>query len=372
MIPYGRQSIDDDDVAAVVRALRSDWLTQGPEVAAFEQRLVDRTGARHAVAFSSGTAALHAAAAVAGLGPGDIVGTTPLTFVASANAARYVGATVELLDIDPATYGPDPTAVHDGLDALVAVHYAGLPVDLSRLVHRPRVVIEDAAHAIGAHTPSGPVGNCAHSDMTCFSFHPVKTVTTGEGGAVTTNSDELAQALRTFRHHGIRPGVDPAEPWAYDIASIGHNLRITDLQCALGSSQLGKLDGFVARRNELADRYRSLLGGHGDVVLPPAAAPGFGHAYHLFAVRVPNRAQVYAAMREQGIGVQVHYVPVHHLSAYASDALAPERFPVTEQVYAGLLSLPLYPTLSEAEQDQVVAALEQSLAQTTSGERRAG
>ena len=354
MIPYGRQSVDDDDIAAVVEVLRGDWLTQGPAVERFEAALREVTGARHAVALANGTAALHAACWAAGLGPGDVVAVPALTFAASANAARYVGADVRLLDIDPDTLNLDPVAVPGDVDALVAVHYAGLPVALERLGHRPRVVIEDAAHAIGATTPSGPVGACAHSDLCCFSFHPVKTVTTGEGGAVTTNDDELAERVRRFRHHGIVPTPE-AGGWSYDIPELGHNLRITDLQCALGTSQLAKLERFVVRRNELAERYRALLAGS-PVVLPPAAPPGTRHGHHLFPVRVPDRRATYDALRGAGIGVQVHYVPVHHLSAYAG-AAPPEGLPATDDAYAGLLSLPLFPDLTEADQDRVVAEL---------------
>lgn len=357
MIPYGRQQIDDDDAASVLKVLRGDWLTQGPTVAEFEDRLTELTGAQHAVAFSSGTAALHAAAVVGDLGPGDTVATSPLTFVASANAARYVGARLTLIDIDEATYNLAPSAITEDVDGLIAVHFAGLPMRLEQLASRPRVVIEDAAHALGAVTEHGPVGNCAHSDMCCFSFHPVKAVTTGEGGAVTTNSAELARRLRSFRHHGVRPLDDPDQPWAYDVETLGFNYRITDVQCALGLTQLAKLESFVARRNELADRYRELLADFDGLVLPPGAPEGSRHAYHLFAVRVPDRARVFTEMRRRGIGVQVHYVPVHHFSSFADLGLTAEMFPVTERVYGGLLSLPLFPALTESEQDQVVAAL---------------
>lgn len=357
MIPYGRQSVDQNDVDAVTAALSSDWLTQGPTVERFEAALTAATGALHAVAFSSGTAALHAAALAAGLGPGDVVATPALTFVASANAARYVGADVHLVDISEDTYCVDPAAVPADADVLVAVHYAGLPVQLSRLSRRPRVVIEDAAHAIGAVTDSGPVGNCAHSDMCCFSFHPVKTVTTGEGGAVTTNSAELAEALRRVRHHGIRPSTDPERPWAYDIDQLGFNYRLTDIQSALGISQLARLEQFVLRRNEIADRYRRELDAVDPVVLPPEAPPGTRHAYHLFAIRVPARAEAYAALRAAGIGVQVHYVPVHHLSAYADLGVGAGDLPVTERVYAGLLSLPIFPAMTADEQTAVIRAV---------------
>jgi UDP-4-amino-4,6-dideoxy-N-acetyl-beta-L-altrosamine transaminase len=359
VIPYGRQLVDDDDVAAVVAVLKGDWLTQGPAVASFEQALVEVTGARHAVAFSSGTAALHAAALAAGLGPGDHVATSPLSFAASAACATYVGATPTFVDIDPQTLNADPRAVGDDVDAFVAVHYAGLPLDLASLPRRPRVVIEDAAHAIGASTPDGPVGSCARSDLCCFSFHPVKTVTTGEGGAVTTNDDELADALRRVRHHGIvRSATDG--PWDYVIPEVGFNFRLTDLQAALGTSQLAKLDRFVARRNELADRYRTLLADL-PLELPPAAPTGFRHAYHLFAVRVPDRRRTYDELRAAGIATQVHYVPIYRHPAYAGPGDDATRFPETERAYARLLSLPLFPALRDDEQDQVVAALASAL-----------
>jgi UDP-4-amino-4,6-dideoxy-N-acetyl-beta-L-altrosamine transaminase len=351
VIPYGHQSIDDDDIAAVVDALRSEWLTQGPKVAEFETNLARTVGARHAVAFSSGTAALHGACAAAGLGAGDRVVTSPLSFAASANCARYVGAGVDFVDIDPSTLNLDLALVPD-CDALVAVHFAGLPADLGSLKSRPRVVIEDAAHALGAATPDGPVGNCAHSDLCCFSFHPVKTITTGEGGAVTTNDDAFAERLRTFRHHGIRP-VPERGGWAYDVEEIGFNYRLTDLQAALGTSQLRKLPAFVARRNALADRYRSRLAAL-DVDLPPAAPEGRRHAYHLFPVQVADRRRVFDGMRAAGIGVQVHYEPVYRLSAYHGD---PARFPHTEAVTSRILSLPMYPGLTDCQQDHVVTAL---------------
>ena len=358
MIPYGRQSVDDDDIAAVVAVLKGDWLTQGPQVAEFEDAFAARVGARHAVAFANGTAALHGACAAAELGPGQVLATSTLSFVASANCARYVGADVRLLDIDPRTLNLDPRALPDDLDALVAVHYAGLPVDLNQLVHRPRVVIEDAAHAVGATTPDGPVGNCAHSDLCCFSFHPVKTMTTGEGGMVTTNDDALAQRLRRFRHHGIEPRPDQGG-WAYDVVELAYNARLTDLQAALGTSQLSKLHRFLDRRQALADRYDFLLADL-PVVRPPHAPAGFRHGLHLYPVRVARRAEVYAAMRDAGVGVQVHYVPIHQLSVSRPVV---GSFPNADAVYAELLSLPLFPDLTQTEQDEVVAALGAALAQ---------
>jgi dTDP-4-amino-4,6-dideoxygalactose transaminase len=352
MIPYGRQSIDDDDIAAIVEVLHGDWLTQGPAVEGFEHDLARTVGATHAIAFSSGTAALHAACAAADLGPGDVVATSALTFSASAACARFVGSTVRLLDIDPDTLNIDPTSVQVGLSALVAVHFAGLPMDLSELHNRPRVVIEDAAHAIGASTPDGPVGNCAHSDMCCFSFHPVKTVTTGEGGAVTTNSDGLAARLRRFRSHGT--SRTPAEgPWAYEVVELAPNYRLTDIQAALGRSQLRKLGMFLDRRDQIAAQYRGALSGL-PVVLPPEAAPGFRHGRHLFPVRIGDRRRVYDELRAQGIGVQVHYVPMYRHPVYRAD---PAEYPATETAYGGLLSLPLYPGLTERDQEFVIDRL---------------
>jgi dTDP-4-amino-4,6-dideoxygalactose transaminase len=355
VIPYGRQCVDEDDVAAVAEVLRGDWLTAGPGVRAFEDAVADRVGARFAVAYSSGTAGLHGAAAAAGLGPGDLVATPSLTFVASANCARYVGADVTFVDIEESTMNLDPSAVPDTADALIAVHFAGLPFDLSRLERRPRVVIEDAAHALGAVGPLGPIGNCAASDMCVFSFHPVKPVTSAEGGMVTTNSAELAERLRRFRNHGMHgAGNSAEEPWAYRIDDMAMNYRLSDVHAALGRSQLAKLDRFTERRGQLSRRYDEVL--DGTLVRTPARAPeGQVHARHLYPVRVPNRLHVYKAMRSTGIGVQVHYVPVHRQPLYAAEATTP--LPITETVYGELLSLPLHPALTDEDQDRVAEAL---------------
>ncbi len=340
--------------------LRGDWLTQGPTIAAFEEAVAESVGARHGVAFSSGTAALHAAMIAACIGPGAVVTTSPLTFVASANCARYVGADVALVDIDPRTLLMDLDAVPaTGCDALVAVHYAGLPLDLSTLTRRPRVVIEDAAHALGAITPDGPVGNCAHSDMCMFSFHPVKHITTGEGGMITTNSAETAEKLRRARNHGLVPKPEVGG-WYYEVEDTGFNYRMTDIQAALGCSQLSRLAGFVERRNKLAERYRHMLAGL-PVQLPEAAAPGALHAYHLFPVRVDGRDEVYRQLRDRGIGVQVHYVPVHHHPVFAHLAPGGAGFPEADRAYQRLLSLPLFPGLSELDQDRVVEELSAAL-----------
>lgn len=358
MIPYGHQSIDQSDVDAVAAVLRGDWLTQGPAVKAFERELAEITGARYAVTFANGTAALHGAVAAAGLGAGNTVATSPLSFAASATSALMVGAAVTFVDIEEDTWNLDPDRVPPDCDALVAVHYAGLPMALERLPRRPRVVIEDAAHALGGHTPDGPVGNCARSDMCMFSFHPVKAITTGEGGAVTTNSEALAERLRRFRNHGMERTPELGG-WCYEISELGFNYRLTDLQAALGSSQLQRLDAFVARRNELAARYRALLADL-PVGLPPATPAGVRHGHHLFPVRVQERRRVYEALREKGIGVQVHFIPIYRHPLFAKDG-DPADFPVTEAVYDQLLSLPLYPDLTFEQQDRVVHALEEVL-----------
>ena len=357
-IPYGHQSVDEDDIAAVVEVLRGDWLTQGPAVDRFEQALCAVTGAEYAVAFANGTVALHASLWATGIGKGDTVATSPLSFVASASCALWVDARPAFIDIDPKTLNLDLGNVGRS-DALVAVHYAGLPIDLAGLVARPRVVIEDAAHALGASTPDGPVGNCARSDACVFSFHPVKTVTTGEGGAVTTNSEELAARLRRFRSHGMVPRAEHGG-WFYEVSELAPNARISDLQCALGASQLTKLERFVTRRNELARQYQDLLSGL-DVEPAPTAPEGSRHAFHLYPVRVPRRRAVYDAMRAAGIGVQVHYVPIYRHPLFAPFGIAPSDLPETERAYSGLLSLPMYPALADAQQLRVVETLADAL-----------
>jgi perosamine synthetase len=354
-IPYGRQSVDEADIQSVVGVLRGDWLTQGPAIEAFEKSVAEHVGARHAVAYSNGTAALHGAAAAAGLGPGDTLVSSPLTFMASVNCGRFVGATPALVDIDPSTWNINLDLLTDDVEAVVPVHYAGLPVDLSSMHRRPRVVIEDAAHALGASTPDGPVGNCSRSDMCCFSFHPVKPITTAEGGMVTTNDDELADHLRRFRNHGIvrRPELGG---WYYEITDVGYNYRLTDIQAALGLSQLAKLDAFIARRNAIADRYRELLS---DLPcdLPPAAPTGFVHGYHLFPILVSDRRRVFDCLRAEGVNVQVHYVPVHHHPVSKDIGLSPGDLPVCDDIYAKLISLPIHPSLSDDDQDFVVECL---------------
>lgn len=369
-LPYGHQTVEEDDVLAVAEVLGSDWLTQGPTIAAFEDGLAARVGAKHAVAFNSGTAALHAACAAAGIGSGDEVLTSAFSFAASANCAHYVGASAGFVDIEPTTLASPAQAFVEAATertrAVVPVHYAGRPVDLAPLAslrERGVVVIEDAAHAIGAVGPHGAIGNCASSDMACFSFHPVKTITTGEGGAVTTNDAELADGLRAFRTHGIvrrRPDGDPtAGDWYYEIDELGMNYRITDMQCALGLSQLRKLDRFLGRRREIAARYRELFDGT-PVELPDPVAPELVHAYHLVVALLPetvDRRRVYDAMRAAGVGVQVHYIPIYWHPYYLRLGFERGLCPETERAYARCLSLPVYPGLADADVEFVATRL---------------
>jgi perosamine synthetase len=371
-LPYGRQEISEADVEAVADALRSELITQGPLVERFEEALAAYVGARHAVAFTSGTAALHAAMFAAGVASGDEVLTTPITFAASANCALYRGASPRFVDVARDTWNLDPALASFGprTRAVVPVSFAGLPVDVDSLRGRGAVVVEDACHALGAVRDGRKVGGPGGADMTAFSFHPVKHLTTGEGGLVTTEDDELAARLRLFRTHGItKEGVSPGDfegDWYYEMQELGFNYRITDFQCALGLSQLDRLDGWVARRNEIAALYRELLAGEERVELPPAAPEGSLHAYHLFPVRVRDgaeaRLRVFEALRAAGIGVQVHYIPVYRLPYYRDTlGYAQDTCPEAEHYYAGAVSLPVFPALSDTEVERVVGELRRAL-----------
>lgn len=383
-IPYGRQSIDDADIAAVEAVLRSDWLTQGPAIAAFEEELARRASARHAVAVCNATAALHIACVAAGLGPGDRLWTVPNTFVASANCGRYCGADVDFVDIDPLTWCMDAAALEEKLQAarragtlpkvVIPVAFAGGSCDMKRVKRLSDeygfTVIEDASHAVGASYAGRPVGCGDYAHMTVFSFHPVKIVTTGEGGAVLTNDPALCDRLRRLRSHGITR--DPAqmdEPdegaWSYEMQELGFNYRITDIQAVLGLSQLKRLDGFLARRRVLVQRYDALLKNL-PLQLPQLDALDES-AWHLYVVRVKdnsahaNRRAVFDALRAADIGVNVHYIPVHLQPYYRRLGFKPGDFPQAEQYYREALSLPLYATLTDAQQDRVVAQLERVL-----------
>ena len=384
MIPYGRQSIDTADIDAVVAVLQSDWLTQGPTLERFEAAMAQHCEAEHGVAVCNATAALHIACLAAGLGEGDWLWTSPNTFLASANCGRYCGAQVDFVDIDPHTLNLDAgklaaklalAAQHGRLPkVVVAVAFAGQSCDLRAIAALARqygfCLIEDAAHAVGARYAGRPVGCGEFADMTVFSFHPVKIITTGEGGMVLTNRGDLAERLQRLRSHGITR--DPATmdepshgPWYYQQVELGFNYRMTDLQAALGLSQLVKLDGFVARRRQLAARYERLL-----AELPltvPTAQADAESAWHLYVVRLDlaciahSHRQVFEALRLAGIGVQVHYIPVHLQPYYREQGFAAGDFPEAERYYAEAISLPLFAAMTDAEQDQVVATLCQVL-----------
>lgn len=385
MIPYGRQHITEADIDAVVDVLRSDFLTQGPAVPAFERAVAAQVGVRHAQAVNSATSALHIACLALGLGPGDRLWTVPNTFVASANCGRYCGAEVDFVDIDPESWNLSVTALtaklvqarQDGQlpKVLVPVHFGGQPTDQEAIWALAQEfgfrVLEDASHAIGASRHGEQAGNCKWSDIAVFSFHPVKIITTGEGGMVLTNDAELAGRMEMLRSHGITR--DAAKftqaapgPWHYEQQALGFNYRMTDIQAVLGSSQLARLDSYVERRNLLARRYDELLRG-----LPlqlPVVLAGNRSSFHLYVVRVKSnprgrtREQVFSELRQGGIGVNVHYMPVHLQPYYRQLGFADGAFPVAESYASEAITLPLYPQLMEEGQDQVVSALARALA----------
>jgi UDP-4-amino-4,6-dideoxy-N-acetyl-beta-L-altrosamine transaminase len=384
MIPYGRQDITQEDIDAVVDVLHSDYLTQGPAVPAFERAVAEVCGARHAVAVNSATSALHIACLALGLGPGDTLWTTPNTFVASANAALYCGAEVDFVDIEPGTSNMSVDALASKLEksqalgrlpkVVVPVHFAGQPTQqeaIWALAQRYGFkIIEDASHAIGASRLGVAVGNCRWSHITVFSFHPVKIITTAEGGMALTQDDNLAQRMQLLRSHGITR--DPAAfvqaaqgPWHYEQQTLGFNYRLTDLQAALGLSQLHRLTSYVQNREKLAGRYAQMLR---DVPVDlPVVLPDCQSAWHLYVVRLrgadaeTQRAHVFKALREQGIGVNVHYMPVHLQPYYRGMGFQPGHCPVAERHGATALTLPLHARLKHAEQDHVVQVLKAAL-----------
>lgn len=381
MIPYGRQSIDEADVAAVVAVLRSDFLTQGPAVAAFEAGLSRHCGGGHAVVANSATSALHLAYLALGLGPGKRLWTSPNTFVATANAALMCGATIDFVDIDPRTYNLDPEALaakldharrrgEPGPDVVAVVDFAGQPCAVEairRLAGEYRFrIVEDASHAVGATWRGEPVGCGTHADITVFSFHPVKIVTTGEGGAALTADPDLAKCMRLLRTHGVtrdfrRMGGSDPEPWYYEQVALGFNYRMTDIQAVLGLSQLGKLQAFLSRRRAIAARYDAELAG-----LPltiPWQDPEGVSSYHLYPVCVHadqfegGRHAVFQYLRENGIGVQVHYIPVHTQPYYKTLGFRLGDYPQAEYYYDRTISLPIFPALTDAEQSCVIELL---------------
>jgi UDP-4-amino-4,6-dideoxy-N-acetyl-beta-L-altrosamine transaminase len=372
MLPYGRHSVAQADVDAVVAALRSDWLTTGPAVDEFEAAFAKATGVPHAVAVSSGTAALHAAAYAAGIGPGDEVITTPLTFAATANCVRYVGGTVVFADVRPDTLNLDPArvaaCVTPKTKAIIAVDYTGQPSDLDDLdaIGAPRglILVEDASHALGATYRGRPVGGLA--GLTTFSLHPVKHITTGEGGVVTTDDSTLAARLRIFRNHGITAEHQRREDWRYEMADLGYNYRLSDIQSALGLSQLPRLSDQIIRRRAIAARYARVLTPFSALELP-VVLDDREPAWHLYVVRLRlgalrvGRAEIFRALRAENIGVNVHYIPVPWHPYYRELGYRRGGWPVAEDAYERMLSLPIFPAMTDADVDDVVRALDKVL-----------
>lgn len=384
MIPYGRQEIIESDIEAVVAVLRSDFLTQGPMVPRFEQSVAAHVGARHALAVNSATSALHIACLALGLGEGDWLWTTPVTFVASANCGLYCGAKVDFVDIDPATYNLCPVKLKEKLTiaeqqgclpkVLVAVHLCGQPCDMAAIHALAKQygfhIIEDASHAIGGKYRGEFIGSGRYSDITVFSFHPVKIITTAEGGMALTNDEELANRMALLRSHGITRDTqqmthEPDGSWYYQQIDLGFNYRMTELQAALGIAQLQRLDQFVARRHRLARRYDELLS---DLpITAPWQHPDSYSGFHLYVIRLQlgslrkSHRQVFESLREAGIGVNLHYIPVHTQPYYQQMGFKVGDFPHAEQYYAEAISLPMYQTLTDEQQTQVVGALRQAL-----------
>ncbi|MFV0437383.1 MAG: UDP-4-amino-4,6-dideoxy-N-acetyl-beta-L-altrosamine transaminase [Desulfopila sp.] len=384
MIPYGRQDITPTDVAAVVEVLQSDFLTQGPVVPQFEEAVANHVGVKHAVAVNSATSALHIACLALGLGPGDWLWTTPITFVASANCGLYCGARVDFVDIDQQTYNLCPEALKNKLERaekenrlpkiVVAVHLCGQPCDMKAIHTLAKRygfhVIEDASHAIGGKYKGRYIGNCRYSEVTVFSFHPVKIITTAEGGVAVTNNNAVAECMNLLRSHGITRDVakmthDTDGPWYYQQIDLGFNYRMTELQAALGLSQLTRLDQYVARRHELARRYDSLL-----VDLPvttPWQHPDAYSGLHLYVIRLQlqrlqaSHRQIFESLRSQGIGVNLHYIPVHTQPYYRQMGFESGDFPQAEQYYREAISLPMFQGISWEQQDAVVAAIRRAV-----------
>ena len=381
MIPYSKQSLDAEDRAAVAAVLEGDWLTQGPSVSSLERAFAERCGVTHAVAFSSGTAALHAAAFAAGVGPGDEIATSAITFAASANCGAYLGARPRFADVEPETWNVSAATleplVGPNTKLVVPVHFAGLPAPIEsirELVGPDVAIVEDAAHALGGNAGGEEVGSCAASEMTMFSLHPTKAITSCEGGVVTTRDPELAARLTEFRQHGMvreRERLLHAGewdgPWYHEQQHLGFNYRLSDVHAALGESQLGKLDDHVARRNAVAARYREALGGLAGLRLPPEPPPGALHPYHLFVVHLaggaPRRLALYERLAANDIRAQVHYIPVYlHPFYRRTFGYAPGLCPEAERYYAGCLSLPCYPDLSPTEQDRAIEVVREEMA----------
>ncbi len=364
-IPYGRQCIDEEDIQAVVKTLQSDYLTTGPMVTEFENRVAEYVGAKYAVAVNSGTAALHIACLAAGIKEGEEVITSPITFAASSNCVLYCGGTPVFADIDEDTYNISPDEIERKLTgntkAIIPVHYTGQPCDMDAIMDIAKkhdlLVIEDAAHALGASYKGKKIGSIA--DMTCFSFHPVKPITTGEGGMVVTNSEELYKRLVLFRSHGITRDEDMMlhneGGWYYEQLELGYNYRITDISCALGNSQMNKLDSFLEKRRAIADRYNQAFEGVRQIKIP-TVQQGCESGWHLYMIQIKDRdrKEVFDRLRENGIGVNVHYIPVYKHPYYQRNGYAGVCCPNAELFYDRAISLPIFPALTEEQQDYVI------------------
>lgn len=384
MIPYGRQDINQQDIDAVVEVLQSDWLTQGPLVERFEEALCQHADTGYAVTCNSATSALHIACLSLGLGPGDFLWTSPNTFVASANCALFCGAQVDFVDVDPHCYNMSAAALEEKLELaqrngclpkiVVPVHFAGHSCDMERIHALSRQygfsIIEDASHAVGGFYQDRPVGNCCYSDITVYSFHPVKIITSGEGGAALTNNRDLADKMRMLRSHGVTRdqnlfGDMERADWCYEQQTLGFNYRLSDIQCALGMSQLARLNEFVEKRRELAGVYQEQL-----AVMPlktPTELEGVRSSWHLYTVQIDenktalSRRGVFDTLRQSGIGVNVHYIPVHTQPYYRDMGFRKGMYPEAERYYKNAISLPLFPTMTAVQQYEVVEALQRVL-----------
>lgn len=378
MIPYGRQDINQEDIDAVVAVLKSDFLTQGPAVPAFESAIASYCNAKHGVAVNSATSALHISCMALGVGEGDIVWTSPITFVASANCAIYCGATIDFIDIDPITYNLSVEQLELKLKScrssgklpkvVICVHLAGQSCDMEA-IHALSLeygfkIIEDASHAIGGYYKGSAIGGCRYSDITVFSFHPVKIITTGEGGIAVTNNLALAGLMMRYRSHGVTRSIDEMigvidGPWTYQQISLGYNYRMTDIQAALGLNQLKRLDSFVSLRNNVAAHYNEILSGL-DIQTPVVLDQSYS-SFHLYIIRLPapkyDRKTVFEKLRAEGVGVNIHYIPIYRHPYFSRMGHIPEEYPEAERYYKEALTLPIFPNLTREHQNSIASIL---------------
>ncbi|WP_088071943.1 UDP-4-amino-4,6-dideoxy-N-acetyl-beta-L-altrosamine transaminase [Gottfriedia luciferensis] len=374
ILPYGKQVINEEDICSVIEILRSDFITTGPTIEQFERNIAEYTEAKYAVAFSSGTAALHAACFAAGIGEGDEVITSPMTFVASSNCVLYQGGIPIFVDIDPNTYNINPALIKEKITkntkAIIPVHFTGQPVDLDSIMKIAKennlIIIEDAAHALGAKYKNKKIGSIG--DMTMFSFHPVKHITTGEGGIITTNNKDYYQKLLQFRTHGISRSKDFFNhgPWYYEMHSLGYNYRLTDIQAALGISQLKKIDSFIERRKQIANFYTKELKELDEIKLPFQDVNG-DSSWHLYIVKLQlskltaNRKEIFEAIQKENIGVNVHYIPVYYHPYYQSLGYMNGLCTIAEKCYEEFITLPLHVGMSDQDSEDVVKAIKKVL-----------